>query len=134
MKYRDRRALAEQELQHKLSIHAELFSFLIKLEELRDLGRADYSFRIGRSGTPVIQVSIFVSDQKASLKRWELPLPSTEQSVGTTIAALLEITARITQEEMVKKEQARQALLSKFTPEEIKLLTNTTDTNFKYEA
>jgi hypothetical protein len=35
---------------------------------------------------------------------------------------------------MVKKEQARQALLSKFTPEEIKLLTNTTDTNFKYEA
>lgn len=133
MKYRDRRALAEQELKHRCAIHAELFSLLIKLEELRDYGRADYSFRNSRRGQPCVSVSIFLSNKKDSIKTWEVPLPMSEEVVGQTIAALDKITGIVAQEEVKKKELAKQALLSKLTPEEIKLLTNT-DPTYKYET
>jgi hypothetical protein len=107
---------------------------LVKIEELRDVGRADYSFRVDKNFRPTLRISIYLTDKKESLRTWTVPLPLTEEEVGHTIAALDKVSSIVAKEEVKKKELARQAILSKLTPEEIKLLTTKPDTTFKYES
>ena len=129
----DKRALRIQELNHKLSIHEELFAFLVRLEELRDQGRADYAFRLDRYYRPCLKVSIFLTNKKDSLKTWEVPLPLTEAEVGKTIAVLDKVANTLLREEEKRIELKKQELLSKLTPEEIEILTDSKK-GFRYEG
>lgn len=103
-----------------VELHQRLFYLLVKIDELRQRGRAYYEFTSSYSGQPQLDIKLYTSVGR--FKQFKLALPTTEANFDNISIRITKLIDAIEFEEQIRQNRERHKLIQSLTPEQRALL------------